>query len=58
MPVYKTEKYIYRCIESIVLQTFTDFELILVDEEAQIYLVAFVTIMLKNGFVKKHMDEP
>ena len=32
VPVYKVEKYIHRCIESILAQTFTDFELILVDD--------------------------
>lgn len=30
VPVYQVEKYIHRCINSIVAQTFTDFELILV----------------------------
>lgn len=32
VPVYKAEKYIHRCIDSIIAQTFTDFELILVDD--------------------------
>ena len=32
VPVYNVEKYIGRCIESILAQTFTDFELILVDD--------------------------
>lgn len=32
IPVYKVEKYLDRCINSIVAQTFTDFELILVDD--------------------------
>lgn len=32
MPVYKTEKYLRRCIESILNQTFSDLELILVDD--------------------------
>lgn len=32
VPVYKTEKYLNRCIDSILVQTFTDFELILVDD--------------------------
>ena len=31
-PVYRVEKYIHRCIDSILNQTFTDFELILVDD--------------------------
>ena len=32
VPVYKVEKYIGKCIESILSQTFKDFELILVDD--------------------------
>lgn len=32
VPVYNTEKYLHRCIESILNQTFRDFELILVDD--------------------------
>ncbi len=31
-PVYKVEQYLDRCVESILAQTFTDFELILVDD--------------------------
>ena len=30
VPVYKVEKYLNECIDSILAQTFTDFELILV----------------------------
>ncbi len=32
VPVYNVEKYLRRCIDSILKQTFTDFELILVDD--------------------------
>lgn len=32
VPVYKVEKYIHRCVDSILGQTFADFELILVDD--------------------------
>lgn len=32
VPIYKVEKYINRCVDSILAQTFTDFELILVDD--------------------------
>lgn len=32
VPVYKVEKYIHRCVDSILAQTFTDFELLLVDD--------------------------
>ena len=32
VPVYKVEKYLKKCVDSILAQTFTDFELILVDD--------------------------
>lgn len=32
VPVYNARKYIHRCVDSILAQTFTDFELILVDD--------------------------
>ena len=32
VPVYKVEKYIYRCVDSILKQSFENFELILVDD--------------------------
>ena len=32
VPIYKVEKYVRKCIESILNQTFSDFELILVDD--------------------------
>lgn len=32
VPIYKVEKYICPCIDSILAQTFTDFELILIDD--------------------------
>lgn len=32
VPVYNVEKYLSRCIDSIISQTFSDFELILVDD--------------------------
>lgn len=32
VPVYKVEKYLKRCVDSILMQTFRDFELILVDD--------------------------
>ena len=32
VPVYKCEQYIHRCVNSILNQTFSDFELILVDD--------------------------
>lgn len=32
VPVYNTEKYLHRCIDSILAQTFTDFELLLIND--------------------------
>ena len=32
VPVYKVEKYLYRCVKSILEQTFFDFDLVLVDD--------------------------
>lgn len=32
VPVYKVEQYIHRCVDSILAQSFTDFEIILVDD--------------------------
>ena len=32
VPVYKAEKYLNRCVDSILAQTFTDWELLLIDD--------------------------
>lgn len=32
VPVYNSEKYLHRCIDSILAQTYTDFELLLIDD--------------------------
>lgn len=32
VPIYKVEKYIHRCIDSILAQSYTDFELLLIDD--------------------------
>lgn len=32
VPVYKAEQYLHRCIDSILAQTYTDFELLLIDD--------------------------
>ena len=42
VPVYQVEKYIRKCIESIQAQTFSDFELILVDDAQRMHLEKFV----------------
>lgn len=32
VPIYKAEKYLRRCVDSIIIQTFTDWELLLIDD--------------------------
>ena len=32
VPIYKVEKYIRRCVESILSQTYSDLEIVLVDD--------------------------
>ena len=32
VPVYNAEQYLQRCVDSILVQTFTDFELLLIDD--------------------------
>ena len=34
IPVYKTEKYLRECVDSLLAQDFTDYEIILVDDES------------------------
>ena len=35
VPIYKIERYLHQCIDSILEQTFTDFELLLIDDGSQ-----------------------
>ena len=35
VPVYNSEKYLCRCVDSILAQTFTDFELLLIDDGSE-----------------------
>ena len=32
VPVYKVEQYLSQCVESVLAQTYTDFEILLVDD--------------------------
>ena len=32
IPIYNSEKYLHRCLDSILAQTFTDYEVILIDD--------------------------
>ena len=34
MPVYNTEKYLGKAIESVLSQTYTDYELLLIDDKS------------------------
>ncbi|MCD7802994.1 MAG: glycosyltransferase [Clostridiales bacterium] len=60
VPVYKVEPYLHRCVDSILNQTFQDFELILVDDGSPDHCPAIcdeyaqkdsriLTIHVKNG---------
>ena len=35
VPVYKAERYLERCVASILAQTYSDFELLLIDDGSQ-----------------------
>ncbi|MCO7113296.1 glycosyltransferase [Bacteroides uniformis] len=45
VPVYKVEEYLPQCIDSILAQTFTDFELLLVDDGSPTVVGRFVKSM-------------
>ena len=42
VPVYNTEKYLHRCIDSILSQNFTDFELLLIDDGGKDGVASYV----------------
>lgn len=48
VPVYKVEEYIYRCVDSILAQSFKDFELILVMMALLIIVAKYVMSSLKK----------
>lgn len=56
VPIYKVERYLTKCIDSILGQTFHDFELILVDVGIGLTIVCYVAslflhlILLTNWF--------
>ena len=58
VPVYKAEKYIHRCVESLTKQTLTDIEIILVDDGSPDNCpnyVVMIVINIKDGFVVTHV---
>lgn len=46
IPIYNAEKQLDECIKSIIRQTHTDIELLLIDDGSRIIQRKFVTIML------------
>lgn len=48
VPVYNAESYLCRCVDSILAQTFKEFELILVDDGSVIVPGRYVTNMPKK----------
>lgn len=54
VPVYKAEKWLHRCVDSILAQTMTDFELLFVDDGSQIVVVRFVMSMQRKIHVYEY----
>lgn len=59
VPVYKVEKYLARCIESVVNQSFTDWELLLVDDGTPdgggIFVMNTQKAIIESAFFIKRM---
>lgn len=58
VPVYKVEKYLARCIESVVNQSFTDWELLLVDDgipDGGIFVMNTQKAIIESAFFIKRM---
>ena len=53
VPVYKAENYLNRCVDSILTQTFTDFELILINDGSPDNCGAIC-----DGYAQKDKREP
>ena len=52
--VYNVEKYVSKCIESILKQTFTDFELLLVNDVFFLLGIIIFDLFVINKFVAKY----
>ena len=48
VPIYKVEKYLVRCVESLIAQDFLSLEIILIDDGSLTGAEKFVTIMQKK----------
>ena len=49
IPVYNAEKYLHECMKSVFTQTFSDFEVILVDDDSKDSSLAMCNEFAKNG---------
>lgn len=61
VPVYNTEKYLDRCIQNILAQTYADFELLLVEDGSMdllgVYVIDMPSRIFELGYsTRKMMD--
>lgn len=54
IPIYNAEKYLCRCVDSIIVQTFTDFELLLIDDGSLMIPNKSVINMLEKIYVFRY----
>lgn len=52
VPVYNAEKHLRRCVDSILAQRYTDFELLLIDEAQRMEVGVYVMIMQRQLEIK------
>ncbi|UOE38007.1 glycosyltransferase family 2 protein [Chryseobacterium oryzae] len=52
VPIYNVEKYILKCIDSIISQSFSDFELLIVDDESPDDSVALINANFEDTRIK------
>ena len=58
VPVYNVASYLEQCLDSVVNQTYKNLEIILVDDDLQMIVVLFATVMRKKiaefkSYIKK-----